>query len=569
MSLLLKGVQKANDGLEVALLATEKTLKAARVFAELAATNPIEAALRAAIQEIEDFITGIAAQTNAHALFIPIQKRYSGSGFLERGDRFSLESWLDKAAGEGTYTRDVLRYNTPETINFINHAPSAIGGNAGYWRTFILSLNDAGDYARPLFPENYAVAGVALIAGAKTLGVLGPIIDIIKSFLFAGTRANLMARILPVPRDLKARLIPVPDRQIMGVQLDWLPVPPVVIRNIFSTENFKIHDILVIRSTSPLIRQQFEWAQNFDFIPPPLGKDDDVVTQHEINEEYETNLIAQIKNTGFIGRYVDTVPLEEDKPYYYALALLYSIDGELQPVSSLSNVAVVYFRNIMSQTRMSEPPDWFMTPSLIQLFPILNSLVGEMKLFIAKTMTRTTSNNGPANLILQLIEHIQMLVMDAKLLSARLKANERRRQNIVNIERAGIRTTNIEVPTGGIQAWGQELARRLSDTSDPSRPPYDHDEYVAGVIILAGAPRLPMLRPFRELLERFFGEDLPGPLQEVVRTFDRPGEVRAHTFDDKLRPTRNADDVVTARPPSKKPQAFDPVLKPTDIADDC
>jgi len=591
---ILLGVEKTNAAFKTALRVTQAKLHIAKVFARIAAANPVEAALRTALQEIEDFLTGLAANTAAHAIMIPIQKQYTGIDFLESFDRFSLESVFDKVANEGSYTRDVLRTNTPATISFINHATNATGGNHGYWRTFMLSLYDTGDAARPLFPPNYAVAGVSVIMGANSLSLLMPLMDIFNQLLFMGTRGSLSSRILPMPRNLRGLVIPMPDKQELGVQLDWDPIPLVILRPGFTSEQFQVKNILVIRSVDPNLRQRFGWAQNFDFIPSVLTDADPTVKDWEIDPDAETQVIAQLKNTGFVFRYVDRVPLKEGRAYYYALAVIYTLGGVLQPVSNLSNVETIYYNGRARPSSRGEPPDWFMTPTAVQLFPVLYSIIGEAKIFISKMLARTTSNNGVVNLILQLIAQVDLLLIEARRISFLLNQLANRIKLLSTMETAGVRTTNIEVPAGGIQAWGAELARRLADESDPSRPPYDHNELCAGFIIVAGAPRLPELRAFRELLSLFFGDDKPTSLREVLEILDvdtrtgrgangvgrRPGAGSAvydptydgtgpgyGRFDASLQPT--VANVVDAQVPSKVPPVFDASLKKSTRADGC
>jgi hypothetical protein len=116
---------------------------------------------------------------------------------------------------------------------------------------------------------------------------------------------------------------------------------------------------------------------------------------------------------------------------------------------------------------------------------------------------------------------------------------------------------------GGNAFLVSELASRFDDTSDPDRPPFDGNEYVMGLCIVGGGPRLPDIKPIADFLEALFGS--PGadnPLLGVLTVIDDvvAQQEQAYTFGPDLRPLpTNADGTVTlADGTTVDPSTIDP-----------
>ncbi len=589
----LDGMQKANAALATALGVTEKYLRITTQLARVVSANPVEMALRAAIEEIQAFIDGIKGNTGVHAIMIPIQKNLLGVLKATGVDRIDITPYLNHIGAKNSRAGDIAYEMTPDTIRWINDTTNATGGNAGFWRELAISLRDEGDIARPLFPSNYAVTGVAVVMGAVDVAPIYAFNDLFMNLLNFGVRADMAARTQPIAGGLRARVIPIPGENRLGVQLDWTPVPVLMARAAFFKSTLKIKEIIIVRGQNPLLRERFLWHQNFPTPYEPVEYKENIKEYYVYKTDKEPQVLARIKNDGFIARYVDSVPLEDGKHYYYALSLVYEVDGVGAKPSQFSNVAHIHYRQRWHTTRGSEPPDWFYTPALITLFPVLQDIVGKAELYLAGLLTRTTINSGIGQLVLQTLRQIEMLLLDAKRVAASLKRLESMVRLLAQQEIAGMRATTITVERGGMQAWMRELAHRLSDTKDPSRPPYDHQELVAGFIILAGAPREPRLQPIRDLLELFFGEGEKHPLEDVLATMDvitqpgpplygaPPGIVLSDPtrnpivgFDQSMQPIRTADVAANpdAAPETKdptRPVVFDGTLTPSTRADGC
>lgn len=503
------------DKLKTILNVTKAGLELARAAAALASADPLELALRALLQEIEALIDALLGETTAHALVVPIQKQYYGlgdpipSGSIDANVRTPNYGTL---LNNNAFAQSVANANTPDVINFINSSDTAQGGNRGYYTTIVTSLNDPGDYAKPDFPQNFAVAGVAVIFGSTSLTDIYKIVAIIGRIIDLGLSSDLTSRSRPVATGLKARVLPEPTEGKIGVQLDWDPVPPLLIKPLLSLEAAIITEIFVIRSTDSMLRERFSWNKNF-----PTQPADDI---HALPSTTTTRVIARLRNDGFRARFVDTSSdLKVDTPYYYAIALRYKINGVFQPMSDLSNSVRVYYTQFPGGSRQGVPPDWFATPSLYQMFPIVRTIVSKIELFVASVLNRTTSNNGVSNMIEQTIVLIEALIAEAERLLVEIKEITDLLQEIATADIGGIYATSIAVPTGGIFGWTSELARRLSNTQDTSRPPYDAQELVAGIVLVAGAPNFSELAAFVKQLKLFFGGDKPSAARVATESF--------------------------------------------------
>jgi len=491
-------------------------LELAKTLAGLAATNPVEAILKALIEQIEAILDGLTKATGMHAIFIPIEKQLFN---------FDANLALDVTSGDVTSTFNDLESGgafadetdiDSEIITFINTSPNAIGGNRGFWRTLKRSTLDENDFNRPQFTDDFAVTGICLMFGSETINGLQAIFDFIMMLLKLGSRSNLDHNSRPVVHNLKTRTVPISDESParIGIQLDWDSVPPVSNFSIFGSDETTLNkEIIIVRSTSPTLREKIAWNQLFSLTADQLGTNDQP-------ESGDAKVIARIRNEGLIRRYIDRDPsLREDQIYYYTATILYTMEAKGTSLAAqyskhilqnkhlgpLSNVVrAQYVRPV--ETKKGEPPDWHATPSLIKLFPTIEGFVNEIKLALAALTSITVSESGMLSLIKQTIAQIDQLVNDGE---AVLNELERLADDLEKLKEAsdlGIYITSYNVKSGGMNGWLGELAKRLSNQEDDSRPPFDDDELVAGFALVAGAPNFSGLAEIETMLELFFGK---------------------------------------------------------------
>lgn len=504
-------VQSATDALDGAIAAgtaslklAQKALTIAKALSAKAQTNPVEAALRATLAEIEEFVDGITGNTQCHAILIPIRKK------IQRRTPSQLGNFRDL----------VTNFNDP-TYGFIQASRSATAGTPVFWRTLVESVKDVGDTNRPDFPSTYATTGVCVLAAADTLTDLQVPLQLFANLFLGNLRLSPTASVLPVVQDLKVSSGAIQGGT--GVSLRWTPLAPVANLPLFTGDTVVAKEIFLVRTSDPLSQGFSNWMDLF--IHEPLDSPTD------LQEKGNAKVIARIQNHGFVRSYVDTTNVLDPKTtYYYAACVRYTIEGVVQPMGAFSNVVRVSRRAPSRATSRGVPPDWVATPTLLQLIPPLNTVVGRVKLGLSRLGTRTLSNTGNAQLLASTLTQIERLVQTWEQTFSEVQDVTDRLQVITSLGApGGMYATTITKETGGIDGWLAELAKRLSDETDDSRPQVSDSAVVIGYVIVAGAPRLPELKALRALLELFFGSHPANPLIGIAAAFDGAGNAATPT----------------------------------------
>jgi len=549
---IVEAVTTITGALNEVLTITKTALEIVKALASQAASNPVELILRQTINEIESFIDALTQQTTANAIIIPIQKQPFGLG--ERRSTTDIDDFdspIDQLIDDGSFSVGP----SLDTIEFINETASSVGGNAGFWRALQLSLQDPGDRNKPDFPLEFAVAGVCIIFGAEDYQDLQKNFALFERVFAMGNRASFDGNTRPVAQNVRTRALPVngatPAR--IGIQIDWDTIPPILGFPLYSDQVIVVNEIFIVRSTNSRFREQFSWNQSFSREPQDSSSD--------LQEEGDNKVIARVTNDGFILRHIDDEEtLVEGEVYYYGLALRYSIEDEVQPMGNFSNVVRTRFSR-PTGTRRSVAPDWWGTPSLIALFPDLEGLINTIRLEIAGLGSRTVSNSGASAVIEQTIAQIDLLLEQGEALLAAIDDTAGKLIALTELELvAATSSTVFGVSSGGMNRWMGDLAARMNDQSDPTRPPFDQSELVAGIVIVAGAPNLPDLQPFLDLLGLFFGSADDNPILNALNTIEVAArDAETLTFGPGMAPSRDPDPIATTPPQT----LFDPNMNPT------
>lgn len=539
----------------------ETALEITSALAAQASSNPVEAALAEILEELEEVLEGLLEGTTAHAIMVPIQKQPYGRGEnipAEDVDQAELTPDFDQFLTDNAFYRQTVDDISPDAVSFINTSHTALGGNKGFWRALTLSTRDEADPARPRFPENFAVTGVAVVFGADTMAELQTNFDALSHLLHVGDRADPSARTRPVVQNLKALAVPVIEEGHIGVRLTWDPLPPVTNFKFFSDEQIISTEIFIIRSTNSLLRTSFSWGELFSAQPSGSAND--------LPEEGEYKVIARVPNDGFVQQYIDSEELVEGTTYFYTASVRYKVEEEFQPMGPLCSVQRAKHSGRAQSTRKSELPDWWATPSLIQLFPPLEGILGQIKLTLGAFKTRSSSSSGIQPVIDQTIVQIQGLVQQGEELIEEFGHATDKLIELSSTELTAISSTSFSVTKGGIDGWLAELGNRLGDTGDSSRPPFDGGDLVGGFVIVAGAPSLPQLEAFTTILELFFGASESNPLLDALDSIDVLLPTSTETvFDEDMNATRvDPNDVSEESTPSI---VFDETMKPADSVD--
>lgn len=514
-------LNSAFTSLTAATKVVEKALKILERLSATASTNPVEAALRVAVSQIDEFVAGVLGNTQVHAIIIPIRKRRGGSTSHEIGH----------------YT-DLLRGTSDPAYSFLNDAQSATASTKLFWRTLSESARDPGDPSKPDFPSTYAVAGACVIAGAETLADLQVPFQLFESLFTSNQRLGASANTLPVVKDLT--VMPAALSGGTGVVLRWSPLAPVSNIPLFTSDTIVAKEIFIIRTSEPFTSGFFSWRDMF--IREPA---DDIT---DLPVKGESRVIARIRNTGLVKGYTDSTNLlDPKKTYYFTTCVRYTINNEVQPMGQFSNTVRVVRNAPSPSSRRATPPDWMATPTLIDMFPPLAQVINQIRLGVSRLGAQTSSNTGVQQLMQQTITQISSLVAQWEATVAQVSAATEKLQLLTAAATpAGLYSTVITSNDGGIDGWLLELARRLNDPTDDTKPEFSSESVVTGFVVLAGAPRLPDLSALIALLRLFFGDHPKGPLYDAVVAMDNPaaapGSVPVRSpvlgFDPAMNPSR-------------------------------
>jgi hypothetical protein len=393
--------------------------------------------------------------------------------------------------------------------------------------------------------------------GSEDPTELYEIFGLFNSLMKLGARSDLSGGTEVTVKGLKALVVPLTGG--IGVNLTWDNIGSVITFPSFFSDQHIVTEFFVIRSTDLQFRSFTSWSQAFTVQPDPNDPND-------LPEEGLTKVIARVTNDSFISSYNDgDSALEKNTIYYYAIVpriavnkvdeVVSDFDAEIVlPLGELSNVVRVEFKR-PGDCKAGEPPDWIATESIGQLFPIIEDIIGEVRLLLAWLRSWGFSADNPLEPI---IAAIADLVARAEAALAILDEINRRIAALLQVPVLGMAATSFTVPRGGINAWNRELGKRLSDRSDPSRPPFDKNELVAGVVVVAGAPNLDALQSVMTLIELFFGGGSDSnPVLDAIESIDvAVDQLEAVSFGDDLQPDPDA------AAPEEPKVVFDESMRP-------
>lgn len=494
---LLRAVQSFSAATSAVTRAGQVTSKALGLTSRLvarASQSPAEAAIRTALSEVDRFIQELVSGTQAHMIVIPLRKRVFVAP--RKGAIEAIEDFVDP---------------DEDAMTLIQQAKSAVSGPPMFFRTLAESVGDAGDAARPQFPATYATAGVCLLAGAETLSDLNVPVRLFTSLFGGNVRLPPASNVLPVVQNV--RVIPIASRGGVGVVIRWDPLSAVRTVPLYIDDAILAKEIFVIRVEGAANARGTAWDDLFPGVTPggdPTAKPSNSVAK----------VVARIPNHGFVVSYTETEDLlDPEKTYFYTTSVRYEVNGDIQPMGPLSNFVRVTRSQPAPTSSRGVPPDWIATGSLIQLIPPLNEVVGRLRLGMSRVGSRTVSNAGPLQMVQQTVRQLERTIQQWEDTNRELSTLSDRLQSITASGNAttGIYATVISKTSGGVPAWLAELSRRLSDDTDDSRPELSDQASVIGVVILAGAPRLPDLSAFLALLNLLFGDKPSNPLLTVLR----------------------------------------------------
>jgi hypothetical protein len=372
-----------------------------------------------------------------------------------------------------------------------------LGGNARFYNVFSRALNDDFDPNRPQYTEEGdAVVMSVVMAGAPSYVEAMDVAAAFNRIFRPPSNDDLAANTIPVPQNLQARPVAHPSTKRVAVQLSWDVPKALFTFPYFPGIGTAVKRYAIIRSTSPTIlnaRSVIDLFGTRDLRDGMVSTD--VAKHHKVVDT----------GTGTNSTYVDKEDdLDPTKTYYYAVAWeLKVFEKGVETVvkfDRLSNVVKTRVRSA-APTGKAVPPNWHALPSLIQLVPSLaDSVFGLVQQLKALSDRSSASSEGLKNALslietrlARLVEEMDGINSSFKQLAAAL------RQPIPTIHG----TTFYGV--GGNEFLSSQLISALNDKSDINRPPFDDNEYVLGICIVAGGPRIPDIQPIIDFLTALFG----------------------------------------------------------------
>lgn len=530
-------LQKAFSALDVgtrsvaaALRVTVASLAIARGVARAADLNPAEVAIREGLSEIDTFLAELTLNggPTIHVLLVPIvrKKALPNTQVLTQSFRDTVVEFL-----RGDPTQD------PAAL--VADAMNQTAGMAGFMRSFMVSLFDAGDSRRPMFPASFATAGVCLVAGGESYADLVVPARLLAS-LFDARRARLplLGHVETVPQNVRVTPIPGTEATTHAV-VRWDAVPPINQIPVGRTDILHNEEIVVVCIEGPIQPgESYDWESLFAGVTLPADR-----AVKPTNAAGNATVIARLRNHGLTQSFTDTRDLDATVPRRYVVYLR-ERQGDAYFMSPPS-AAVWMPRTGSTSTRATRgtPPDWYAVPSVISTVPKLAEAITEVRTQLSRAAMYTTVNTGEGQLVdrafTALERDLQQRAAEAERVST-LTANLNALASSAAGASVGMHSILITSATGGMAGWTAKLARSLTNPNDPGRPQYSSSAPMTGVVLVAGAPRLPQLASVIALFRLLFGrkktasEGLPPALPAAASSGPAP-KAELH-FDDAMRP---------------------------------
>lgn len=466
--------------------------------------------LHTLVQALVDLIEGLLQAGKVHALFVPIPKHYPGPS-----PAAALAPTLDDLALElGFSFEEAAAIFSSGASTSYNQLIGQSGGNASFYRSFAQSLGDVFDENRPQYlSAGDAVTMTVMMLGAPTFSGLVEVASSFNRLFKPPANSDLTARMVPVPQNLRTTIVGLPKATGIGVRLDWSPPKPVYDSPYFPAVTTTVTKYAVIRCTDPKVAASAQTVLDF-FSTRTLTEG---LTSDDKAKVSKVIAVGSGSNASYVD---DDASLDRDHTYFYCVAWQTSVEENGQvTVLNFDRVSNVVKTRVRAATPgLSTPPDWVAYGSMIDLVPELSVQVKTMLEQIKALADRQTGGaGGGVTDALDLVEkNIDAFATRLDDLNARVK----RLAAAVAEPLPGLYSTTITGVGGNAFLMG-ELASRLQDTADTGRPPYDGDEYVLGVCLVAGGPRLPDIQPAVEFLASLFAPPKPkDPLYEVLAGID-------------------------------------------------
>lgn len=493
--------------------------------------NPLALAATALLSSLEDLLTG----AKIHVIAIPIAKT-PPTVVQPRVPATidSLQQWLDVSLNV-----------TDATAQAYQTLLSGTAGNAGFYKTFIESFFDQADANRPqYFQQSDAVTMAVVMAGASSYASIAQAASVLDQlFRPKGSAGSLDARVTPTPQNVTAKPVASATGSTIAIKVEWDPPQAAYPLPYFLGVGISVSRYAVIRLTGPMspsVSTVLDVFQTQD-LAVGLSSDKGVVVA-----------VGSGKNSSYLDT---TPPPDNGAPVYYCVAWETKIaepsataTGKFDKVSMVVKVT----QASPTPTQTGSSADWSAFGAAADVFP---ALAAAAQTVIERAKLLVGGRPSPAS-------RLATALKTTSAMADRLESKAVTLMNDVDALAAslsrplpGLYLTRMTSSSGGNAFLMSELARRLGDLSDPTRPPFDHGEYVCGMCFVAGAPRLADLTAAIAFLDALFGPaSATNPLMNIIAAIDTAvTSAETTVFGPDMRPlsttTGATVDPLTGKPP--------------------
>lgn len=496
-SALMSAVQSATGALAGLFSSLSSGLSLVSTLSLPSPPNPTEAVIKAILNTLKGLLDG----ARIHVLTVPITKTFpvptSAALPPTLGD---LQDALNIALGPAnTIAADA--YTT-----LINSS----GGNAGFYNAFATSLMDPLDPNRPSYDNaSDAVVMAVLLVGASRYAEITSAASTLDQLTRPKGGNGLAARTIPIPQNMTAKVVTTSVKPGIGVKVSWDAPTGAFTSPYFPGVSATVSKYAIIRSTDGGAASARSVLNFFS-------------TQSLTEGMTSGNATVISIGDGKTSSFLDTaVKLDPKIPVYYCVA--WQCTGTeadttfTMPYDRVSNVAKVV-ATAPAPPQTGKSPDWVATPNALGVFPILAKATASL---LAQTQSALSPSSGSNKRLSNALKLAQGSAARLSARSTELLHDVQSLQTSLSRPIPSMYVTQMSSSSGGNAFLMSELARRLQDTSDGSRPPFDNGEYVCGICLVAGAPRLADLANILTFFNALFGPaNAANPLMGLLAAID-------------------------------------------------
>jgi hypothetical protein len=367
------------------------------------------------------------------------------------------------------------------------------GGNAGFYKAFATAIMNPTDPNRPQYDSpTDAVAMAVLLVGAPRYSSIISAASIFDQLTQPAGGDGAAARTVPIPQNVRAQVVGSAAAKGVGVQLNWDVPQSAYTSPYFPGVSNAIKRYALIRSTDPSAQSARSVLDFFQTQTLTQGMTVGKATVVSIG-------------SGSTSAHLDTSTLDPSVPVYYCVAWeTNSTEAGVTTTLSfdrISNITKVQ-PTAPQPPQTGSSPDWVATNSPINVFPPVakaaQTLISQARSLAAPSETSSMRLSNAMNLATGATQRLAARETD-------LLTEVQQLSTALSRPIPSLYVTQMSNGSGGNSYLLSELAARLSNTTDPSRPPFDNGEYVCGICLVAGAPRLADLAPIIAFFDALFG----------------------------------------------------------------